>query len=466
MRRKLIVSVNLSSIVLYAEKKYGKNRPLKNHHDIVLQKPPKWAREGVIYELFVRAFSEQGTFSEVTNRIDYIKDLGVNIVWLMPFYPIGAKGKKGNAGSPYAIRDHRGINPSNGNGSDLRRLITLYHENDIKVIIDFVPNHGANDHLLLKESKNYFLRDKKGEVTRKIADWTDVIDFDYANPQTWKYMKETMFCWINEYDIDGFRCDVAGFIPYGFWEEVLKELREIKPDLYMLAEWESPTILNNGFNSEYDWTVYYMLVDVRKGSRRTNDVINLITQRDALFPQNALPLRFLENHDLPRAINVFGDRAIKAYAQFLFTITGIPLIYAGQEMGDRGDDYKIRHDDYSLDWKRADQNLLQIYCSLTKMRRKHSCFIQGKFIPINIKSDNQSVGGFVREHEESVALVITNLSSKQAKNISFNYPAELISNYKHINLANYEDEKSLVTLSRFSIKELKPFTTNIYVTQE
>jgi alpha-amylase len=460
------VPINLLSIILYAERKYGKNRPLKNHHNIILQEPPKWAKEGIIYELFVRAFSEEGTFREVINRIDYIKDLGVNIVWLMPFYPMGAKGKKGNAGSPYAIRDHRGINPLNGTTFEFKQLIALLHENGIKVIIDFVPNHGANDHLLLEESANYFRKDQKGNVTRKVLEWTDVIDFDYYNPQTWKYIKETMFYWINEYDIDGFRCDVAGFIPYAFWEEVLKELREIKPDIYLLAEWESPRILTTGFNSEYDWTVYYMLVDVRKGRRRTGDVINLITQRDALFPLNALPLRFLENHDLPRAVKVFGDRAIKAYAQFLFTITGLPLLYAGQEIGDRGDDFKIRHDDYSLDWAETDKNLLQVYSTLAKMRRTHSCFTHGKFIPVEIKSDNNYVGAFIREHKEAIALVVSNLSSKKAKKVFFNFPDELIRKYKHLNLVNYEDAKNEITFSSLSVSEFEPFTTHVYVVTE
>ncbi|NIV14775.1 MAG: alpha-amylase, partial [Aliifodinibius sp.] len=227
-------------LVLYCERKHGEGKPLADYSEHRLPEPPSWAKQGVLYELYLRAFTEEGTFRAAIEKLDHLKKLGVDIIWLMPIYPIGEEGRKGRLGSPYAVKNFRSINPELGNEEDFRLLIDEIHKRQMKVLLDIVPNHAANDHPLIDAHPEWFMQDEDGNFIRVEEDWTDVIDFTYQNPQMRRYMKENLFYWVREFDIDGYRCDVAGMVPHDFWADVIPALREIKPDLFLLAEWEDP----------------------------------------------------------------------------------------------------------------------------------------------------------------------------------------------------------------------------------
>src|ERR687883_1176110 len=192
-----------------------------------------WIRDGVIYEIYPRAFSQQGNFNAITARLDELKDLGVTIIWLMPIHPIGQEKKKGTIGSPYAVRDYYAINPDYGTAGDLKRLVREAHARGLKVIIDIVANHTSWDSVLMKHPE-FYKRDDKGNITYPY-DWYDIAALNYGNQQLRRYMTDMLKYWIREFDLDGFRCDVAGEVPTDFWERARAELEKIKPDIVMIA---------------------------------------------------------------------------------------------------------------------------------------------------------------------------------------------------------------------------------------
>ncbi len=407
--------VMILALILYCQKQHGDASPLKDYHHHQLAPPPPWAQHGVLYELYFRAFTPEGTIRAAIPRLNELKDLGVDIIWLMPVYPIGEKGRKGSAGSPYAVKDFRQVNPEYGTAEDLSEFIRQAHSLGLKVILDIVPNHAALDNPLTQTHPDWFMRDEKGQFTREVADWSDVIDFNYDNPAMRQYMKETFLYWIREFDVDGFRCDVAGMVPLSFWKETIPALRNAKPELFLLAEWEDPELLLAGFNSDYDWTLYHLLKDIRKGKKRSGEAVALIAEKDSLYPRNALPMRFLENHDEQRSMAVFGPAAIEAYATFLFTSPGIPLIYAGQEIGETHRPSLFEKE--PIRWENGDRRLREMYQGLIRLRKSHPVFTRGDFIPLQTAMMNGSVGAFLRTDTDEAVLVVNNLRPELAQDV-------------------------------------------------
>jgi glycosidase len=210
-----------------------------------------WLRESVFYEVFPRDFSAEGNFNGITARLDELKDLGVNILWLMPIHPIGEKMRKGTVGSPYAVRDYYAINPDYGTQADLKRLVSEAHKRGMKVILDVVLNHTAWDCVLLTEHPEFYKHDADGKVIPPVREWTDVAGLNYDNPKLRQYMIEMLKYWVTTFDVDGFRCDVAHMVPVSFWEEARAELVKLKPDVLMLAEASKPDLMLKAFDADY-----------------------------------------------------------------------------------------------------------------------------------------------------------------------------------------------------------------------
>jgi glycosidase len=294
---------------------------------------PAWVRDGVVYEIFPRAFSKEGNFDGITRRLDDLKSLGVNILWLMPIHPIGQEKKKGTIGSPYAVRDFMAVNPDYGSPADLKRLIAEAHKRNMKVIIDIVANHTSWDSVMMKEA-GFHTKDASGKVIPPVADWADVADLNYENPRLRRYMIDMLKMWVRDYDLDGFRCDVAGMVPTAFWEEARAELDKVKPDIAMLAEWNTPELLVKAFDLDYSWSLLSALNDVGTGAKPASALRAAWEEERAKYPQGALHMRFSDNHDERRAIARFGERGALAASALMFTLDGVPLIYNGMEAGD------------------------------------------------------------------------------------------------------------------------------------
>ena len=389
---------------------YGIPKEKTNWHQAEGPQPPVWIEEGPLYEIFVRAFSAEGTFKQVEQRLDYLQDLGVNKIWLMPIYPIGEKGRKGKLGSPYSVRDYYKVNPELGTEDDLHSLIKNVHQRGMHIIVDMVANHVSNDYVEMKDKPYLFARDDEGNFTREVADWSDVTDFDYDHPETRIYMKDVMKYWIKKFDFDGFRCDVAGMVPTDFWEETVKELKQIKPDIYMLAEWEDPALQVKAFHSTYDWTLYHLLKDIRKGKKAASMAPEWVEEKRSFYPQNALPLRFIENHDEERAAKVFGKKGFKPFAAFIFSIYGVPLIYNGQEWGET--EKPTLFDKVEIDWKNQDSGILDFYRKLIRLRREQPA-LRSKHLTI-LKNDlPNKVMSFLKRAGKSQLAVVLNTGGEE-----------------------------------------------------
>lgn len=296
--------------------------------------PPAWAREPVIYCAYPRAFSAEGTLAGVAGRVREIRALGADILWLLPIHPIGEASRKGSLGSPYAIRDYLGINPGYGDASNLKRLVEEAHAAGLKVILDCVLNHGAPDHLQAAGHPDWFARDARGRPTRRVRDWSDVVDWNFAASGLAEHLMEVVAYWVRQFDVDGYRCDVAGMVPGWFWQQASAELSRIKPDHFLLAEWDDPAIHRVGFHASYDWQLYRAMRQVTRGPRAAADLARLVARRFHDFPEGAIPMRFVENHDEPRAGHRLGSAA-RAATLFAALSGGAFLVYNGQEIGAR-----------------------------------------------------------------------------------------------------------------------------------
>ena len=202
-------------------------------------KTPEWVSNATIYEVNVRQFTPEGTFAAFEKELPRLKAMGVDILWLMPIHPIGELNRKGSLGSYYAVRDYRGINPEFGTHEDFSRLVAAAHQLGMKIIIDWVANHTSPDHLWIEEGRlDWYTLDSMGKVQPTIGtDWWDVADLNYDNEELRSEMIECMSYWVRDFNIDGYRCDVAGWVPMDFWTRARASLDQIKP-VFMLAEAE------------------------------------------------------------------------------------------------------------------------------------------------------------------------------------------------------------------------------------
>ena len=217
---------------------------------------PEWSKNATIYEVNVRQYTPEGTFKAFEKHLPRLKNMGIDIIWLMPIHPIGEKYRKGKLGSYYAVKDFKGVNPEFGNMQDFKHLVDEIHKLGMYVIIDWVGNHSAWDNSLAKEHPDWYTKNRDGNFQpTPWYDWDDVIDFDYNHPEFRKYMTGALKFWVKEANVDGYRADVAGFIPVDFWENARKELDEIKP-VFMLAEWESRDLYKKSFDMTYSWTLF------------------------------------------------------------------------------------------------------------------------------------------------------------------------------------------------------------------
>lgn len=309
----------------------------------------KTYRNMVMYSVFVRNFSEEGTFRQVQNELERIKALGVDIIWLMPIHPIGEKARKGTLGSPYAIRDYRAIDPALGTMDDFKALVDAIHALGMRCIIDVVYNHTSPDSWLAEHHPEWFYHKPDGSFGNRIGDWTDVIDLDYSNPGLWDYQIETLKMWAGI--VDGFRCDVAPLIPLEFWLRARREVEAVRPGCLWLSESTEPEFVAwnrargvpclsdseifQAFDVSYEYDIFTYYKDYLTGKIPLSEYAAAINRQESIYPENFVKLRFLENHDRARAKLMTGDeRSLRNWTAFLYFQKGMTLLYAGQERED------------------------------------------------------------------------------------------------------------------------------------
>ena len=287
----------------------------------------------VIYEVNVRQFSKEGTFTEVQKALPRLKEMGVDVLWLMPINPIGVKNRKGSLGSYYAVKDYKGVNPEFGTLSDFKSLVKEAHNQGMRLIIDWVANHSSPDNVWLDQGhKDWYTLDSTGNVQPTIGtDWWDVADLNYDNQEMRKEMISSMKYWVKECDIDGFRCDVAGWVPMDFWIQARKDLETVKP-LFMLAESEGAD-QHQAFDMTYGWEFHHIMNKIAQGKAEPAEIQTYLA-KDKEYPKNAIRMYFTSNHDENSwngtEMERMGDARF-VMAVLSYAMNGMPLIYNGQE---------------------------------------------------------------------------------------------------------------------------------------
>ena len=297
---------------------------------------PDWSYNSVVYEMNVRQYTPEGTLAAAARHLPRLRELGVDIVWLMPVYPIGVKERKGTLGSYYAISDYEAVNPEFGTLEDFDRFVADAHRLGLRVILDWVANHTSPDARWIEERPaDWYVRDSLGNTIVQY-DWTDIAKLDYGNADMRAAMAAAMRFWLNR-GIDGFRCDMACEVPIDFWQQTLPALRKEYPGIYLLAEGEAPALHDGAFDASYAWELHHLLNDIAQGRKSAADLRAYVARDSAAMPREAFRLMFTSNHDenswAGTEFERMGDAA-RVMALLTFTLpNGQPLVYTGQEMG-------------------------------------------------------------------------------------------------------------------------------------
>lgn len=317
-------------------------------------KHPDWSVNATIYEVNVRQHTQEGTLNAFAKDLPRLKSLGVDILWLMPIHPIGEVNRKGgenktnymvdsgssSLGSPYSVKDYYKINSDFGTEADLRNLVSEAHALGMKVIIDWVANHTAFDSEWTESNLEYFLLDEAGNLQPPSGtDWWDVTQLDWDNGHEsglYDAMADAMEYWVHEFGIDGYRCDVAGKVPTDFWEKARRQLEEVNPDIFMLAEAEVPEHHNRAFDMSYGWEMHHIMNQLGTGEWSVDSLISAVPIQTERFGPDAYRMMFITNHDENSWNGTIAERLganSDAMAVLAGTLIGMPLVYSGQEAG-------------------------------------------------------------------------------------------------------------------------------------
>ena len=290
----------------------------------------------VIYEVNIRQITPEGTFKAFTEQhIDRLNQLGVDVLWLMPTYPISVKNRKGTLGSYYSVADYKGVNPEFGSLDDLKELVRKAHDKGMLVIFDWVANHSGWDNAWIKDHPEWYTHNENGEIIAPVPDWSDVADLNYSNPDLRKAMIDALEYWVREVGIDGYRCDAAAMAPTDFWKEALLNLDSIRPLIKLAEAWE-PELMANGFDAAYGWEFHHLLNDIAKGSKKLSDIETYIAKSDTLYAPDDMLMNFITNHDENSWAGTEYERMgnyVKGFAGITYLMPGIPMLYTGQEAG-------------------------------------------------------------------------------------------------------------------------------------
>ncbi|MBW8324988.1 MAG: alpha-glucosidase C-terminal domain-containing protein [Prolixibacteraceae bacterium] len=375
---------------------------------------PEWTKNSVLYEVNIRQYTPEGTFKAFELHLPRLKELGVDILWIMPIHPISEKNRKGSLGSYYAVKDYKGINPEFGTLEDFKSLVNKAHEMGFKVIIDWVANHTGWDNQWITDHPEWYTKDSLGNIVPPNPDWSDIADLNFDSQPMRRTMIDAMDYWVKETNIDGFRCDVAWGVPQDFWEAATASLDSIK-QVYMLAEDEDhPALLEKAFESNYAWKLHHILNEVAQGKKTAADIQKYYTDSVNKYAPGAFPMQFITNHDENSWQGTEYERmgeAVKTFAALTFTIEGIPLLYSGQEAGLNKRLLFFEKD--TINWSNLEMQ--KYYQSLISLKKSNEALWNGTagapMVFVETSAPRQ-VLAFTREKDKNQVLAVFNLSAQ------------------------------------------------------
>lgn len=384
----------------------------QDHHE--------WSYNLSIYEVNVRQYTSAGTFNAFETHLDRLKNMGVGVLWFMPIHPIGVQNRLGSLGSYYSIKDYYGINSEFGTLDDFKVLVDSIHAKGMYVLIDWVGNHTAWDNPLTLTHPEWYVKDGGGNFTPPPGtDWTDVIQLDYSKPELRAYMIDAMKYWINETGIDGFRCDAVSFIPIDFWTSAITELKNLKPDIFMLAEGDGTQYVDAGFDMSYGWGWLGfgegILVNIADGTNTANFINGYNTLENTNYPGEHYRMYFTSNHDenswYGTVSELFGNAA-EIFAVLTSTFRSMPLIYSGQEAG-------LAHrllffDKDEIVWQ--PHPFAEMYTTLLQLKKENKALWNGSSggqLQRVLTTNNPAIFAFIREKENCRVFAIFNLTNAE-----------------------------------------------------
>jgi glycosidase len=374
----------------------------------------EWAKNANMYEVNIRQYTPEGTFNAFSEHLPRLKEMGVSIIWLMPIHPIGEENRKGGMGSYYSVKDYKAVAADYGSKDDFQALVDKAHSLDMKVIIDWVANHSAWDNVWVDQGHtDWYTPDSNGNMQPPIGtDWWDVADLDYENKEMRLAMIDAMQYWVEEHDIDGFRCDVAQWVPDDFWVEARAALDSVKP-VFMLAEAEHPPHHTTGaFHMSYGWDLHHRMNQIAKGEEEANHITDYITGNAERFPDDAYRLHFTSNHDENSWNGTVRERmgdGAEAFAVLSATLEGMPLIYSGQEAG--LDKRLAFFEKDTIDW--SDLSREEFYTKLLWLNTNNESLWNGEYGgDLQILTDDPKAYGYSRRNGDDAVVVLLNLSEE------------------------------------------------------
>lgn len=353
------------------------NTPVPKEKEADSATSTEWMNDAVLYEVNIRQYTPEGTLNAFAEHLPRLKELGVDILWIMPVQPISEINRKGSLGSYYSVADYKKVNPEFGTIDDFKNLVVKAHEMGMKVIIDWVANHTGWDNPWIVEQPEWYTTDSTGAIISPVSDWSDVADLNFDQQPMREAMIDAMDFWLTETDIDGFRCDVAWGVPQDFWEKARASFDSIKP-VYMLAEDEGhPDFLKKAFHSNYAWGLHHIMNDVAQGKKTVAAILEYFENAKGKYPEGSFPMQFITNHDENSWQGTIEERmgeAGDAFAVFSFTIPGIPLIHSGQEAGLNKRLLFFEKDE--IDW--SDLSKQEFYKELVQLKTENPALWNGE----------------------------------------------------------------------------------------
>lgn len=448
----LVSCANSDSTTVNMSSKYTPQKYVKIEH-------PEWSKNASLYQINTRQFTPEGTFKAAQKKLPLLKELGVDILWLMPIHPIGEENRKGTLGSPYSVKDYYAVNPEFGTMQDLKQFVSAAHELGMYVILDWVANHSAWDNNLRFEHPDWYAKNSQGNFRpTPWWDWTDIIDFNYDSSDLREYMTNALKYWVEEVNIDGYRCDVAGFVPVDFWENVRSELDTIKP-VFMLAEWEMRDLHAKAFDATYAWSWQEAVHNVLTGHKDLNTLFSYYSWNESAYPKNSYRMTYVSNHDANAWEGTVFERygsAEKVETAIVLSVVGegMPLIYNGLEAGN---DKRLEFFEKDpIKWKTHQfKPLIQ---KLLALQKQNTALWHGKYgatMERVFNSEPLKVFSFVRQNEQDKVFVLINFS-EQTQEFKLD-GASYVGDYTEL----FSNE--MVTLNLQHSLQLMPWEYRVYV---
>lgn len=385
--------------------------------NMVTIKHPEWSKDAVLYQINTRQFTPEGTFKAAQAQLPRLKELGVDVLWLMPIHPIGKENRKGSLGSPYSVQDYYAVNPEFGTKEDFKAFVDEAHRQGFHVILDLVANHTAWDNALAKDHPDWYEKTWDGDFRpTPWWDWSDIIDLDWSKPGVREHVGGAMEMWVRDFGVDGYRADVAGYVPLDFWETMRGRLDAIRP-VFMLGEVQQTAFHFGAFDATYAWDWHNTSKKVAHGEGNATSFYGYYAENESLWPREAMRMTYIENHDSNAWEGTMEENygpALDLMTALAFTGQGLPLVHNGMEACNAKRLEFFEKD--AIDWSQGkDCTYGKLLKDLIAFREANPALANGQWGAVmqKVESDKpEQLFAWVRQQDGNKVLGLFNMSGQ------------------------------------------------------